>query len=594
MADTAHPVLSVDLAGRLHAQLSELYGPAVGSATLARLESRLRQFLETQPARPASAPQAAARLSQLSAADAMVITYGDQLQQPGQAPLATLHDWLGQHLGDLLSSVHVLPFYPYSSDDGFSVIDYLAVDPALGDWSDVARLSQRFKLMFDAVVNHISAHSAWFQGFLQGDPRYAEYFIVQDEPVDLSAVTRPRTHPLLTTFETASGPHKVWTTFSADQIDLNVRNPDVLLALVEVLLHYVAHGARYLRLDAIGYLWKTIGTRCIHLPETHRVVQLMRTVLDLVAPDVLLITETNVPHADNVSYFGDGSNEAQLVYQFPLAPLLLNAFGSGSTRHLQAWASGLSTPSASTTFFNFLASHDGIGVMPAAGILSTAELDELVALTLRHGGRVSYKTNSDGSQSAYELNITLFDALSDPATTPEATAIDRFMVAQAIMLALAGLPGIYIHSLLGSANDHAGLARTGHNRTINRRKWQRAEIDALLADPGSRAARVLARYRELLRERAASSAFAPTAAQRVLPSADGLFVLLRGAPGQEQVVCLHNLTAVAQRFTLDPAILGSPAAALHDLLSSVTVALDAANPAIEVAPHSAIWLRVIR
>lgn len=592
MAD-AHLALPVDLVGRLHAQLTELYGPTSGGTTLARLESLLRQFIATRSPRASATSPGASRLAQLSAADAMVITYGDQVQQPGQPPLATLHDWLSQHLGEQLSSVHILPFYPYSSDDGFSVIDYLAVDPALGDWSDVALLSQRFKLMFDAVVNHISAHSAWFQGFLQGDPRYSEYFVVQDEPVDLSAVTRPRTHPLLTTFETASGPHKVWTTFSADQIDLNVRNPEVLLALVEVLLHYVARGARYLRLDAIGYLWKTIGTRCIHLPETHRVVQLLRTVLDLVAPEVLLITETNVPHADNVSYFGDGYNEAQLVYQFPLAPLLLNAFDTGSTRHLQAWASSLTTPSESTTFFNFLASHDGIGVMPAAGILSAAELDGLVALTQRHGGRVSYKTNSDGSQSAYELNITLFDALSDPATTFEATAIDRFIVAQAIMLALAGLPGIYIHSLLGSSNDHDGLTRTGHSRTINRRKWQRAEVDALLADPDSRAARVLRRYRELLRQRAASSAFAPTAAQTVLPSDAGLFVLLRGAPGQEQVVCLHNLIAAPRRFTLDPAVLGSPTAALHDLLSPATIALDGSTP-IEVAPHSALWLRVIR
>lgn len=593
MADPAQPVVPADLAERLHAQLAELYGPAIGGATFAQLEQLLLSFMQTRPPQTSAASLATSRLAQLSAADAMVITYGDQLQQPGHASLAMLHDWLSEHLGDLLSSVHILPFYPYSSDDGFSVIDYLAVDPALGDWSDVARLSQRFKLMFDAVVNHISAHSAWFQGFVQGDPRYAEYFIVQDEPVDLSAVTRPRTHPLLTPFETASGPHKVWTTFSADQIDLNVRNPDVLLALVDVLLHYVGHGARYLRLDAIGYLWKEIGTRCIHLPQTHLVVQLMRTVLDLVAPEVLLITETNVPHVDNISYFGDGQNEAQLVYQFPLAPLLLNAFDSGSTRYLQAWASNLTTPSGSTTFFNFLASHDGIGVMPAAGILSAAELDGLVALTLRHGGRVSYKTNSDGSQSAYELNITLFDALSDPAITPETTAIDRFMVAQAIMLALAGLPGIYIHSLVGSSNDQEGLARTGHNRTINRRKWQRAEIDAQLADPQSRAAQVLRRYRELLRQRAASSAFAPTAAQRVLPSDAALFVLLRGTPDQEQVVCLHNLTATPQRFTLDPGVLGSPPAALDDLLSATSFALDAST-SIEVMPHSARWLRVIR
>lgn len=587
MAD-ARAVLPAARSELLRAQLTELYGAEVGHATFDRLAARLLQFAERFP--PPAAPDDR-RLAQLRAVDAMVITYGDQIQEPGRAPLATLHDWLSDHLGDLVTSVHILPFYPYSSDDGFSVIDYIAVDPALGDWSDVARLSQRFKLMFDAVVNHISAHSAWFQGFLQGDPRYADYFIVLDEPVDLSAVTRPRTHPLLTTFETATGPHKVWTTFSADQIDLNVRNPDVLLALIDVLLHYVAHGARYLRLDAIGYLWKTIGTRSIHLLETHLAVQLMRAVLDAVAPDVLLITETNVPHVDNISYFGDGQNEAQLVYQFPLAPLLLNAFHSGNTRHLQAWAAGLETPSPHTTFFNFLASHDGIGVMPAAGILSTAELEELVALTLRHGGRVSYKNNSDGSQSAYELNITLFDALSDPATSDESAAIDRFMVAQAIMLALAGLPGIYIHSLVGSRNDLDGLARTGHNRTINRRKWQRAEIDARLNDPHSREARVLSRYRELLRQRAATFAFDPTAPQRVLPSDSGLFVLLRGAP-DDYVLCLHNLSATPQTFSLEPGVLTPAPGALHNLLSPATIAIADQGPTeIQIAPYTTLWLR---
>ena len=574
---------------RLHTQLTRLYGAAVGTATLSKLQAQLAAFMEQHPPRPW---QATSRLDQLTAADAMVITYGDQLREPGRAPLQTLADWLSSQLGDVLSSVHILPFYPYSSDDGFSVIDYTAVDPALGDWTDVERLSQHFKLMFDAVVNHISAQSSWFQAFLQGDPRYADYFIVLDEPVDLSMVTRPRTHPLLTTFDTATGPHKVWTTFSADQIDLNVRNPDVLLALIDVLLHYVAYGARYLRLDAIGYLWKTIGTRCIHLPETHVAVQLMRTVLDIVVPEVLLITETNVPHADNISYFGDGTNEAQLVYQFPLAPLVLNAFQSGGTRHLQRWAATLTPPSPDTTFFNFLASHDGIGVMPAVGILSVDEIDALVAMTIRHGGCVSYKTNSDGSQSAYELNITLFDALSEPHVTPEAVAIDRFMVAQAMMLALAGLPGIYIHSLVGSRNNLAGLAQTGHNRTINREKWQRAELDVQLGEPSTRAATVLHRYRHLLQQRAQSPAFDPRGGQRVLPSDDGLFVLLRTAPdNSESVVCIHNVTPQPHTYKLN---LDWQPSALVNLLeaSGATIVHDGST--INVPPHTAIWLRAMR
>lgn len=591
MPEAPPPTLPADRAQQLMAQLAVLYGAELGAATYARLHDRLLQCMADQPS---AAFQPRERLARLTAADAMVITYGDQVQEAGRAPLATLDEWLRTHLGNVISSVHLLPFYPYSSDDGFSVIDYSAVDPNLGAWSDVEGLSRHYKLMFDAVINHISAHSAWFQSFLEGDAEYADYFIVVDDPVDVSLVTRPRTHPLLTRFQTATGPHNVWTTFSADQIDLNFGNPDVLLAIIDVLLLYVAQGATYLRLDAIGYLWKTLGTTCIHLHETHTVVQLMRSVLDVVAPQVLLITETNVPHVDNISYFGNGYNEAQLVYQFSLAPLTLHAFHTGSTRYLQQWAADLATPSPDTTFFNFLASHDGIGVVPAKGILSATEVDALAQITLDHGGRVSYKTNPDGSQSAYELNITLFDALSNPDSTPEAVAIDRFIAANAIMLALAGLPGIYLHSLVGSRNDHAGMARTGHNRTINRKKWQRADIDAVLADPQSREANVLRRYLHLLRCRAASPAFDVNSLQQVIPGPDGVFSLLRTTrDGNERVVCIHNVTGSAQELTINASQFGdTPPRALHDLLSDRRIALDAAgNATISVAPYEILWLR---
>lgn len=589
---TQSPALNLpdELTDRMVDYLRLLYGPDNATAVWQQLHDRLQRFAADHPQR------STARGDQLplTATDAMVITYGDQVQEQGQPPLATLGEWLDTHLGDAISSVHILPFYPYSSDDGFSVIDYHVVDPALGDWSDIKRISQRYKLMFDAVINHISAQSEWFQGFLNGDPRYSDWFIVIDGPVDLSGVTRPRTHPLLTTFETATGPHKVWATFSADQIDLNYANPEVLLAIIDVLLQYVAYGATFLRLDAIGYLWKKPGTSCIHLPETHAAVQLMRAVLDTVAPQVILITETNVPHLDNISYFGNGYNEAQLVYQFPLAPLVLNAFHTGNAQHLQQWASTLETPSPATTFFNFLASHDGIGVVPSRGYLSDAEVDQLVQKTLQHGGKVSYKTNPDGSQSPYELNITFFDALSDPATGDEATAIDRFMASQAIMLALAGMPGIYIHSLVGSSNNLRGVDQTGHNRTINREKWQRAEIDARLNDPNSRAAIILRRYKHLLRQRASSAAFDPAGDQQIVSGNDALFTLLRTAPdGSEAVLCIHNLTGVLQPLELQFSDWANRSPSqLLDLLSSTTiVASETGRVRIEVAPYQVLWLR---
>ena len=306
-------------------------------------------------------------------------------------------------MADTIGGVHLLPFFPFSSDDGFSVTDFWKVDPRLGTWNDVALLGKNFRLMFDGVINHVSRESEWFQAFVRGEPPFTDYFICADPNADLSQVTRPRTSPLLTPVKTTRGTKHVWTTFSADQIDLNYKNPEVLLKIIELLLFYAEQGAEVIRLDAIAYLWKEPGTTCIHLPQTHRVVKLFRSVFDQVAPGVILITETNVPHADNVSYFGNGTDEAQMVYNFALPPLVLHTFHTGNAQRLTNWAATLTTPSRSTTFFNFIASHDGIGVMPARGLLSESEIHELVRRTLAHGGKVSSKSNPDGSESRVRI-----------------------------------------------------------------------------------------------------------------------------------------------------------------------------------------------
>jgi sucrose phosphorylase len=398
--------------------LIALYGDVAGRAAFERLHARLSAYPRPLPpllTHDVRRGRGGGEAREGGEGDAILITYGDQFRAPGEAPLRTLADFARRHLGGLISTIHILPFYPYSSDDGFSVVDYRAVDPALGSWNDVRRIGQDFRLMFDAVINHVSAGSAWFQAFLRGDPAYRDYFIVVAGGPDLSQVVRPRALPLLSRFATPTGEQAVWTTFSDDQMDLNYANPDVLLEISDLLLDYAARGAEFIRLDAIAYLWKEIGSPCIHLPQTHRVIQLWRAMFDAVAPHVMLITETNVPHVENISYFGDGANEAQLVYNFALPPLALDAFHTGSARVLSAWAGSLSLPSDRVTFFNFLASHDGIGLNPARGILPEAAIEALVARAVAHGGQVSYKHNADGTQSPYELNVNYFDALSDPA-----------------------------------------------------------------------------------------------------------------------------------------------------------------------------------
>jgi sucrose phosphorylase len=567
--------------GTLRADLVFLYGNETGRTTFARLESLIERYHS-----PVS-DKAATGLSQW---DVILITYGDQVQQPGEMPLKTLAGFCSKRLAGLVSSLHILPFYPYSSDDGFSVIDYRQVDPALGSWEDLAVLGLDFRLMYDAVINHVSAQSAWFQGFLAGVKRYQDYFIVVEGHSDLSKVVRPRTLPLLTHFPTATGEKAVWTTFSADQIDLNYHNPELLLEILDLLLFYAQQGAEFIRLDAIAYLWKEIGTSCIHLPQTHAVVRIMHAVLEQVAPQVRLITETNVPHAENMSYFGDGKNEAQLIYNFALPPLLLYTLQQGDANPLSAWASALSLPTDQVTFFNFLASHDGIGVAPLHGILPESAIMDLVSRTLAQGGLVSYRANPDGSQSPYELNVNYFDALADPdAGEPLDLQIERFCAAHAIQLALVGLPGIYFHSLFGSRGWPEGVQLSRRNRSINRQKLALAELEFDLNNPSSLRSRVFGRLTRLLRARASHAAFQPYGEQRVLDCGPQVFGLLRGAPDATgQVLCLQNVSAQPAMVNL-PAEITTHHETVTDLITGNRLSIGSGQ-LLRLVPYQTVWM----
>ena len=513
--------------------------------------------------------------------DTILITYPDQVQQADRHSLAVLTDFCRTYLREGITGVHLLPFYPWTSDDGFSVVDYRRVDPRYGDWDDIHRLGLQFKLMFDAVINHASVQSSWFQAMLAGDERYREYFILPHENDDLSQVVRPRALPLLTEFQTPSGIQKVWTTFSADQVDLNYSNPALLLEIIDILLFYVEQGADFIRLDAIAYLWKEPGTTCISLPQTHIVIQLFRLVLDEVAPHVRLITETNVPHIENISYFGNGKNEAHLVYNFSLPPLVLHAFQTGTAETLSSWAEHLALPDGAT-FFNFLASHDGIGLNPVRGILPEEEIDEIVERIKSHGGLVSLKDQADGTQRPYELNINYFDALNDPyAAEPIETQVDRFVTAHAILLAMRGLPAIYFHSLVGSRSWRDGALASGHNRTINRQKFQISELEGLLSDPNTLPAQVFAHLMRLLKIRAEHPAFDPYASQQVLNARPEVFSLLRtSSDGKEQILCLHNVSNLEHNLIrVDNWT--------YDLLGKKQLNTDAP---ITIKPYQTMWL----
>ncbi len=463
--------------------------------------------------------------SWISEKDAMLITYGDSIVEEGKPGLETLNEFLTKYVNDAISAVHILPMFPYTSDDGFSVVDYKKINPDLGEWKDVENLSKNYKLMFDAVVNHISKSSDWFQKYLKQEKPYDEYFITCDPNTDYSKVTRPRALPLLTKFETAKGEKYVWTTFSEDQIDLNFKSVDVYLEVLDVLLTYASRGARFIRLDAIGFLWKELGTTCMHHPKTHKIIKSYRAILDEYMPGTLIITETNVPHEENISYFGNGDDEAQLVYQFPLPPLTMFSILTGNAEKLSKWADSLDEPKQGTTYFNFLSSHDGIGVRPVEGILNEEEKKVLLDNTLKNGGVISYKNNSDGSKSPYELNINYQDALASPDESDE-IRINKFLAAETILLSMQGLPGIYVHSLIGSRNDYYGKEISGIPRRINREKININYLEKELNNSTNRK-KIFDEILRRLKIRGEHKEFAPDSKQKILSLDKRVFALER-------------------------------------------------------------------
>ncbi|WP_312073229.1 alpha-amylase family glycosyl hydrolase [Atlantibacter sp.] len=512
--------------------------------------------------------------------DVVLITYADQFSRVNEKTLKTFNRFYKKHLNASFPVVHFLPFYPWSSDDGFSVKNYVQIDTRYGDWKDVAEIKKSCRLMFDFVCNHISAQSDWFQGYLQGRPEYQDFFIALDPATDLSAVTRPRALPLLTPFTLASGEVKfIWTTFSPDQVDLNFANPNVLLAMVDVLMQYLERGADYIRLDAVGFMWKTPGTSCIHLENTHQLVKLFRAIVDVAAPGTLIITETNVPHKDNVSYLGKGDDEAHMVYQFPLPPLVLHAIRTQSVTTLRQWASVLPMRgNGKTTWFNFLASHDGIGLNPLRGIIDEPEIVALVDTLEKEGAKVNWKNNPDGSRSPYELNATYMDALTPPSWSDD-ERLARFILAHALLLTFPGVPAVYIQSVLGGRNDYDGVKRLGYNRAINRQKYDEDEIENLLAAPNSLRARTLEALTHLIAVRQRHRAFHPDSDFCITEKCNGVLEIIRGNAQDEIIIALFNFTERSQTLSLDEGC-------YQDLIGEKLID----GEAITLRPWQSVWL----
>ncbi|OEF23231.1 alpha-amylase [Vibrio rumoiensis 1S-45] len=519
--------------------------------------------------------------------DTILITYGDSLHNDDEPPLSTLHQFMHKYCYPTINSVHILPFFPYSSDDGFSVIDYSSVNESLGSWKDVEAISSEFNLMSDLVINHCSARSAWFENFKKSEGIGCDYFYTASPEDDLTGVVRPRTSDLLKEVETPEGMKYVWCTFSPDQVDFDFRNPAVLKAFVEIIRQYLDHGIKIFRLDAVAFLWKQIGTSCINLEQTHEAIRLLRSLIEQAEPQAVIITETNIPNHENLTYFGNG-NEAHAIYNFSLPPLLLNTLVTGSCDHLKRWLMGMPPAQRGTTYFNFIASHDGIGLRPAEGLLSDKEINNLLNTMQLFGGRVSWRTGENGEQKPYEINIALFDALQGTNQGQDKYGTERFICAHAIMLGLEGIPGIYIHSLLATSNDYEKVENTNQNRSINRHRWDYTALTEALDQKHTQNSQVLNRMLALINLRTNQPAFNPNATQFTLHLGGQLFGYWRQSVDRQQsIFCVSNVSLEAQNLNLaDMNLITTDN--WKDIISGNVI--DSQTHNITLQPYQTVWI----
>ena len=519
--------------------------------------------------------------------DVAIISYGDTIVHKDLVPLVSLKNFLDKHMQGVINTVHLLPFFPFSSDDGFAVQDYCCVNPILGDWEHINNIANDYKLMADLVVNHCSSQSHWFKNFIAGKGEGKDFFFTAFPEDDISNVVRPRTSSLLNPVETANGIQYVWCTFSHDQVDLNFKNPDVLVEFIKIIRFYLDNGVKVFRLDAIAFLWKIEGTSCLNLDQTHEIVRLFRTIIERIQPEAIIITETNIPNQENLSYFGN-ANEAHCVYNFSLPPLLLNTFLTGSCRYLKQWMMSMPPAQLGTAYFNFIASHDGIGLRPAKGLLSHDEINTLTETMQSFGGEISWRTGKDGTERPYEVNITLFDALQGTVNGKDQYGEVRFLCAHTIMLALEGIPAFYIHSLLATENDHERYAKTGRKRSINRTQWDINDIDQRLSDQSTHHARINKKLKQIIQVRKKQKAFHPNATQFTLHLGDHIFGFWRQSMDRSQsVFSISNITHQPQQLSLLDINLISTEIWI-DLLTGEKI--HGIDGKIHLEPYQSVWI----
>ena len=481
--------------------------------------------------------------------DFLLITYADSIKKNNQKNLITLNSFLKKYCKEF-SYIHILPFFPFSSDDGFAVEDYKKIKIEHGSWKDLKKITKTFDIMVDLVINHCSSKNKLFKNFLEDKNPGKNFFINSEKKFPKSnKIVRPRSSDLSKKVLVDGKNTYVWCTFGHDQVDFDFRNPNVLLYFFEIIKFYLDQDIKALRLDAVAFLWKELGTRCINLPQTHNIIRLIRLIIDRFYNKTLIITETNIPSHENLTYFGN-NNEAHCIYNFSLAPLLIHAVVSGNSFYLKKWSRGMPPAQENNSYLNFLSTHDGIGMRPVEGILPENEIQKYFNFFKKQGGLFSYRTNA-GKKSVYEVNITLLEAFKECYNGKDKFVLERFILAHTILFSMEGIPAIYIQNYLGSKNDNAKVKKTNSFRSINRRNWNFDSLVKILKNKSNINSKILHSLNRLMVLRKKQIAFHPNATQFTLQLGDIFFGIWRQSIDRSQsIFCISNLTNVKQKISL--------------------------------------------
>ena len=481
--------------------------------------------------------------------DFLLITYADSIKKNNQKNFTTLNSFLKKYCKEF-SYIHILPFFPFSSDDGFAVEDYKKIKIEHGSWKDLKKITKTFDIMVDLVINHCSSNNKLFKNFLEDKNPGKDFFINSEKKFPKSnKIVRPRSSDLSKKVLVDGKNTYVWCTFGHDQVDFDFRNPNVLLYFFEIIKFYLDQDIKALRLDAVAFLWKELGTRCINLPQTHNIIRLIRLIIDRFYNKTLIITETNIPSHENLTYFGN-NNEAHCIYNFSLAPLLIHAVVSGNSFYLKKWSRGMPPAQENNSYLNFLSTHDGIGMRPVEGILPENEIQKYFNFFKKQGGLFSYRTNA-GKKSVYEVNITLLEAFKECYNGKDKFVLERFILAHTILFSMEGIPAIYIQNYLGSKNDNAKVKKTNSFRSINRRNWNFDSLVKIFKNKSNINSKILHSLNRLMVLRKKQIAFHPNATQFTLQLGDIFFGIWRQSIDRSQsIFCISNLTNVKQKISL--------------------------------------------